>query len=117
MCLFKTFYLRVFFIFQLLFSRYIQLETLRFMCFYGNQDCIDQAKLYYQNGVDEGTSSLTLKNFKTIIYETVIRYGTDEFWQEFYQKAMQTESSSERLMMLHALTASRNENYLKRYLK
>lgn len=52
-------------------------------------------------------------NFKNVIYQTVIAFGTEEDFKVLYDIAMKTTDNSEKLRMLRGLAASRDYNLLK----
>ena len=76
------------------------------MCFNGNEDCIRIARDYYEKWLQTGEPMPS--SFKRLILETVIRYGDDADWYRVYEKAISSESPTERLGMLRTLTVSRN---------
>lgn len=52
-------------------------------------------------------------NFKNVIYQTVIAFGTEDDFKVMYDIAMKTTDNSEKLRMLRGLAASRDYNLLK----
>ena len=88
----------------------LQLATIRRICTYGNKACISQARTYYDDWRNFGTP--LPNDFKSVIYETVIKFGTEQDWQELYNIAMKTQTPAEKLRMVRALTATTNYKLL-----
>lgn len=82
------------------------------MCFYGNEQCIQRAREYYERWLND--SEPLPSSFKRLILETVIRYGDDDDWYRVFETAVKSDSPSERLSMLRALTVSRNPALLEK---
>lgn len=52
-------------------------------------------------------------NFKNVIYQTAIAFGSEEDWRTLYDIAMATVDNAEKLRMLRGLAASKDYNLLK----
>ena len=52
-------------------------------------------------------------NFKNVIYQTKIAFGTYDDWKTLYDIAMKTIDNPEKLRMLRGLAASKDYNLLK----
>ena len=54
-------------------------------------------------------------NFKNVVYQTAMRYGSEEEWKKLYDISIKTTDNSERLRILRGLAATRDFNLLKLY--
>jgi hypothetical protein len=89
----------------------LQLSTISTMCTYGNQDCINKARAYYNDWFDNDKP--IPPNFKNTVFRTFIRYGNEDDWFNLYRRAIKTDDNSERLRMFRGLASSRDYNLLK----
>ncbi|CAF0920546.1 unnamed protein product [Brachionus calyciflorus] len=93
----------------------LQLNTLSVMCNLGLNDCIDKAKFYYKNWID---NDIPLKrNFKSVILTSVIKFGDNRTWFELYEKAISTIDNLEKLRLFKGLASSKDPSLLSFLLK
>jgi hypothetical protein len=52
-------------------------------------------------------------NFKTIVLQTIARYGNESDWFDLFNKAKSLSSFKERMIILKALTHTQEYNLLK----
>jgi len=52
-------------------------------------------------------------NFKNVVYQTAMRFGTEEEWRKLYDISLKTTDNSEKLRILRGLAATRDLNLLK----
>jgi hypothetical protein len=98
------------------------------LCAYDDQDCIDKAKTYFFNWKEKNIMYgifLLIKilkfkdrfripsNFKSVVYQTAIKYGSEDDWYYLFEKAKVTSSNSEQVRMFTALASTRDYNLLK----
>jgi hypothetical protein len=52
-------------------------------------------------------------NFKVVVYQTAIKYGTEDDWYFLFNKAIVTSSSAEQVRMFRACASTREFYLLK----
>ncbi len=80
------------------------------MCNYGYQDCLDKAREKYKNWLNYNEP---LEDFKNVVLQSVMRYASEDEWNQLYNKALDTKDNSEKLRLLRGLATTRNYNLLK----
>ena len=86
---------------------------LRIMCRSGYKPCVDQARSYYNDWLNNGKELPS--NFKTLIFNTVIEEGDENAWNTLYSIALNETNSAEKLRYLRALAKSKDLITLKLY--
>ncbi|XP_070558802.1 uncharacterized protein [Ptychodera flava] len=100
-------------------SYYKQINALKTACFYGHQDCVDNAKAQFTQWLDnpEDTKLINVDITDTV-YCTAIKYGTDDVWERVWSLYdSENIPSSERSSIQSALACSKEQWIAKRYLE
>ena len=79
----------------------------------------NELDLYLQLTTLHGLNSYSVcltrlpKQFKRVILQTTVKYGSESDWFDLYEMAKSTKSDTDKVLYLNALTYTQNYNLLK----
>lgn len=93
----------------------LQLTVMSYVCSYDGEGCIAEAKNHFNAW--RSNSTAIPNNFKAIVYNTAIKYGSEDDWYFLFEKAKVEQSAAEQIRMFRALAQTKEYCLLKYFLQ
>ncbi|XP_070567834.1 aminopeptidase N-like [Ptychodera flava] len=91
--------------------------ALNIACNNGHQGCIQEAVRLFDEWMADTENNRISPNVRDVVYCTAIGQGDRQHWEFAWQQYKATQVSSEKLLLMNAMTCSKEPWILSRYLK
>jgi len=83
-----------------------QQSVIKSLCIFGHENCLMFSRRFFEEWM-KGDLSLPT-GLEGAVLQTVVENGNDKDWYDIYEKALETNSYGEKIVILSALAHSRN---------
>lgn len=100
-----------------LFFRLLRKRIIEFSCQKGLEDCVLEAKKYYKEYMDEGLAENLPKNYRSLIFCTSIRQGSNVEWSFAHERYLNETDLELKKDLEYGMSCTREPWLLNKYLK
>ncbi|XP_072036382.1 aminopeptidase N-like [Amphiura filiformis] len=97
-------------------DRHLQALTMKMACAYGHVDCINQSISQYSQWKNNPETNRISPDVRIAVYCTAIEHGDSEDWNFAFDQYNTTNSDTEKVTLLSAMSCTKDPNILDRYL-